>query len=114
MATDTLSNFENLKGSNYNDILTGNAGSNVLIGGLGNDVLNGVGEGYGILRDGDHSRHRESLTGWRAEHRQCGHRYSEKFREPERQQFQQTLTGSAGNNVLSGLAGQDTLKTAGQ
>ena len=39
--TDTLSNFENLKGSNFHDTLTGNAGSNLLIGGLGNDILNG-------------------------------------------------------------------------
>jgi len=48
--TDTLSNFENLTGSNLNDTLTGNAGNNVLsglgghdtlVGGLGNDQLNG-------------------------------------------------------------------------
>ena len=39
--TDTLANFENLTGSDYNDILTGNSSNNVLEGGLGNDTLNG-------------------------------------------------------------------------
>jgi Ca2+-binding RTX toxin-like protein len=39
--TDTLSNIENLRGSGFNDILTGDAGANVLSGGLGNDILNG-------------------------------------------------------------------------
>jgi len=39
--TDTLKNFENLTGSNYNDTLTGNAASNALSGGNGNDILKG-------------------------------------------------------------------------
>jgi Ca2+-binding RTX toxin-like protein len=39
--TDTLSGFENLTGSNFNDTLTGNASNNVLNGGAGNDTLNG-------------------------------------------------------------------------
>ena len=40
--TDTLLNFENLRGSNFNDTLTGNAASNILTGGTGVDrfVLN--------------------------------------------------------------------------
>jgi len=38
---DTLFNFENLTGSNFNDNLTGNGGSNVLTGGAGNDSLDG-------------------------------------------------------------------------
>ena len=39
--TDTLSNFEHLRGSNFNDTLTGNTGANSLFGGLGNDTLSG-------------------------------------------------------------------------
>ncbi len=39
--SDTISNFENLTGSNYSDVLTGNAGVNVITGGYGNDSLNG-------------------------------------------------------------------------
>jgi len=38
---DTMSEVENLTGSNYADQLTGNAGNNVLNGGLGNDTLTG-------------------------------------------------------------------------
>jgi len=36
---DTLSNFENLLGSAYNDSLTGNTGANILNGGAGDDLL---------------------------------------------------------------------------
>ena len=39
--TDTLTNFENLTGSNLNDTLTGNAAANILNGLAGNDSLNG-------------------------------------------------------------------------
>ncbi len=37
---DTLTNFENLTGSAFNDTLTGNAAANILNGGAGNDMLN--------------------------------------------------------------------------
>jgi Ca2+-binding RTX toxin-like protein len=40
--SDTLLNFENLTGSNFHDKLTGNALANTLSGGLGNDQLNGA------------------------------------------------------------------------
>ena len=36
---DTLSNIENLTGSNFDDTLEGNAGNNVLAGGLGTDTV---------------------------------------------------------------------------
>ena len=42
--TDTLANIEDVRGSAFNDALTGNTGNNVLEGGLGNDTLSG---GYG-------------------------------------------------------------------
>ena len=38
---DTISGFENLTGSAYNDTLTGNTLANILDGGLGNDILTG-------------------------------------------------------------------------
>lgn len=37
--TDTVSNFENLTGSNYNDLLSGNAGANILDGLAGVDTV---------------------------------------------------------------------------
>ena len=39
---DTLINFENLTGSNFNDTLTGNAVANILNGGGGIDILSGA------------------------------------------------------------------------
>ena len=40
---DTLVSIENLTGSNFNDVLTGDGNANVINGGLGNDTLNGGG-----------------------------------------------------------------------
>ncbi|MEO0328950.1 MAG: calcium-binding protein, partial [Pseudomonadota bacterium] len=38
---DTLTSIENLQGSDFDDVLTGDSGNNTLSGGLGNDVLRG-------------------------------------------------------------------------
>ncbi|MDD4855760.1 MAG: calcium-binding protein, partial [Sulfuricurvum sp.] len=38
---DTVSNFENLTGSNFADILTGDTNANTINGGLGNDTIDG-------------------------------------------------------------------------
>ncbi len=40
-ATDTLLGFENIKGSNFSDTLSGDVGVNVITGGAGNDTLDG-------------------------------------------------------------------------
>ncbi|HUT48382.1 MAG TPA: Ig-like domain-containing protein, partial [Alphaproteobacteria bacterium] len=47
-AGDTISNVENLMGSNYDDALTGDTGDNTLSGGLGDDTLTG-GDGNDTL-----------------------------------------------------------------
>jgi Ca2+-binding RTX toxin-like protein len=52
--SDTLLAIENLTGSDYNDKLTGNAAANLLNGGAGNDVLDG-GAGLDRLMGGDGS-----------------------------------------------------------
>jgi Ca2+-binding RTX toxin-like protein len=49
---DTLSNFENLTGSDWNDTLTGSSGNNVISGGKGDDTINGGG-GADTLIGGD-------------------------------------------------------------
>ena len=40
---DTISNFENLTGSRYDDMLTGSVSANVIKGGSGDDILDGNG-----------------------------------------------------------------------
>ena len=111
--TDTLLNFENLTGSNFNDTLTGNSGNNILSGGLGNDSLNGgagadtasysnaaaavtVNLSVGIAQNTggagtDTLLNLENLVG---------------------SNFNDTLLGNAGNNVLNGGAGIDTVSYA--
>ena len=49
--SDTISNFENLTGSAYNDTLTGNSSGNVLYGGAGTDTISG-GDGNDFLYGG--------------------------------------------------------------
>ena len=50
--TDTLAGFENLAGSAYNDMLTGDSGANILSGAAGNDILSG-GDGIDTLYGGE-------------------------------------------------------------
>ncbi|HVL80204.1 MAG TPA: calcium-binding protein [Actinomycetota bacterium] len=46
--TDTLSGFEQLTGSRYDDTLTGGSGNDVLRGGPGNDTIDGAGGNDGL------------------------------------------------------------------
>lgn len=57
--TDTLSNFENITGSSYNDTLTGSTGNNVIKGGSGNDTISG-GDGADMLYGEDGN---DTITG---------------------------------------------------
>lgn len=49
---DTISNFENIRGSDHNDNLTGDGNSNVIEGGDGADIINAAG-GDDIVYGGD-------------------------------------------------------------
>ena len=86
-AGDTLSNIENLIGSDYDDTLIGNStggGSNTLDGGLGNDTLTGA-AGHDVLNGGAGN---DTLSGGTGN---------------------DTLNGDAGNDTLDGGVGVDTL-----
>ena len=84
---DSISGFENIIGSAYNDILTGNDMDNVLTGGAGNDDLTG-GAGNDTLEGGAGN---DELTG--------GAGYD-------------TLEGGAGADELDGGESQNTLSYA--
>ncbi len=100
-AGDTLSAIENLTGSNFDDTLEGNAGTNVLSGGAGIDTASYANATAGVTVNlatttaqttvGAGS---DTLTG---------------FENLTGSQFNDTLTGTAGVNILSGLGGNDTL-----
>ena len=108
--TDTLSNFENLKGSNYNDTLTGNTGSNVLIGGLGNDLLNGnTGTDTASYETATAGVTVSLLLAGAQNTVSAGSDTLRNFENLKGSNFSDSLTGNAGNNVLSGLAGNDAL-----
>jgi Ca2+-binding RTX toxin-like protein len=72
-AGDTLSNFENVTGSDFNDTLTGDVGANVLSGGVGDDLLIG-GTGNMLINGSFETDHiaggswapSATLTGWTA------------------------------------------------
>jgi Ca2+-binding RTX toxin-like protein len=86
-AGDTLSDIENLIGSDYNDTLTGNStggGANTLDGGLGDDTLSGEG-GHDVLNGGAGNDSMDGGSG------------------------NDTLDGGAGNDTLDGGAGVDIL-----
>ncbi|AIG05381.1 retention module-containing protein [Pseudomonas fluorescens] len=86
--TDTLLALENLIGSNFNDVLTGDGSNNLISGGLGNDTLKGEG-GDDILIGGPGNN---TLTGGAG---------ADTF---------QYLTGNSGHDVITDFAvGTDKL-----
>jgi len=115
---DTLSNFENIRGSNYEDILTGNNNANVLSGGSGNDTLIGLG-GADTLDGGadiDTASYAASTAGVTvnlgAGTGVGGDAQSDTLISIENvigSGLADTLTGSSVANVLTGGAGNDTL-----
>ena len=96
--TMTANGFENVSGSRFNDVITGDAGANTLVGDTGNDMLNG-GDGndiiYGdgrIIVDGHAAGTAGAITLYGDVNRDIG-----------------TSTGLDGNDILNGGKGDDTL-----
>ncbi|HEX8444080.1 MAG TPA: M10 family metallopeptidase C-terminal domain-containing protein [Allosphingosinicella sp.] len=109
--SDTLTGIENLIGSALNDTLTGNAGDNVIEGGLGDDALIG---GAG----NDTASYAGSKTGVTASLALQGAAQNtvnagidtlNGFENLLGSSFNDSLTGDAAANTLSGGVGDDTL-----
>lgn len=117
--TDTLSLFENLLGSAYNDTLTGSTGNNVLTGGDGNDILEG-GAGNDTLVGGNGSDTAAYTVAASAVNvnlstttsQNTGGAGSDTLTGIENltgSAYNDTLTGDAAANLINGGNGNDTL-----
>lgn len=116
---DTLSNFERLTGSDFNDTLTGNTGANVLTGGSGNDVLDG-GAGSDTLDGGAGSDIASYLTASAAVTVNLSLAAAQNtagggtdtllsIEGVYGSAFNDTLSGSSGDNLMEGAGGDDSL-----
>jgi Ca2+-binding RTX toxin-like protein len=116
---DALFNIENLRGSAFNDALTGDGGYNVLEGGPGDDTLNGGGgidtasyehvpddgSGIGVTVDLSSLAPQNTVK--------AGTDTLSNIENLRGSGFADTLTGNTGNNVLEGGPDGDSLDGGG-
>jgi serralysin len=99
--TDKIGNFENLTGSAFDDLLSGNADSNILSGGEGSDTVSYAGANGGLTID----LHLGTVTGSDSD-------TLLEFENVVGGDFKDVLIGNLGDNVLDGGAGIDTVSYA--
>ncbi|MFM1887602.1 MAG: hypothetical protein RL026_2759 [Pseudomonadota bacterium] len=112
--SDTVTGFENLVGSAFNDTLSGDGNANVLEGGLGNDVINGQGGTDTVSYSRATSSVVASLAVTTAQN--TGGAGIDTITNVENltgSGYGDRLTGSGGNNVIDGGAGMDNLVGGG-
>lgn len=109
--TDTISGFENLLGSAFNDTLTGDGSTNFIEGGLGNDTMNGAGGNdtlsYASATAGitmNIATATAQATGG------AGSDTVSNFENILGSAFNDTLTGNTAVNIIDGGAGNDTIQ----
>ena len=117
-AGDTNTGFENIKGSDFNDQLTGRSGANVLDGGKGNDMLRG-GSGADRLLGGagddtaDYTGSKAGVTvnldTGSASGGDANGDVLELTENLTGSSFADTLTGNGRANTIKGAAGNDVL-----
>ena len=102
---DTLINFENLTGSNFDDTLEGNVGNNILKGGLGINTVSYEHASAGVTvnlaltsAQNTVSTGTDTLTG---------------FQNLTGSGFADTLLGTSGANTINGGAGDDKITGGG-
>ncbi|HUR43976.1 MAG TPA: M10 family metallopeptidase, partial [Aestuariivirga sp.] len=98
---DTLSGIENLTGSQFDDTLSGNAGNNILAGGLGLDTLSYANASRAVTVSLALAQAQRTGGG--------GNDTISGFENLTGSAFGDQLTGSSGDNLLTGLAGNDRL-----
>jgi Ca2+-binding RTX toxin-like protein len=124
---DTLSGIENLSGSNFDDVLTGDAGNNRLVGNEGSDKLYGgagndmfdTGGGYDFVDGGsgvDTVTYDDSwglvvvnLATGKGSGAEAANDTYINVENVEGSAFNDIITGDANVNRLNGMAGDDTL-----
>jgi Ca2+-binding RTX toxin-like protein len=109
MGSDTLSGIENLIGSAFNDVLTGDAGDNRIQGGAGdNTLIGGAGIDTVVYSDSTVGVTVDlSIVGAQATGR--GLDTLSEFENLVGSAFNDVLTGDAGVNRIEGGAGDDTV-----
>ena len=116
---DSLISIENVTGSRFNDIISGNAAVNILKGGAGNDILIGL-AGADIL-DGGTGIDTVDYTGSNAlvkinlavNKQVGGHAQGDSLFSMENvtgSRFNDIISGNAAVNILKGGAGNDIIK----
>ena len=115
---DTISDFENITGSAYNDTLTGDGSANVLTGGRGNDILEGLAGGDTLWGEAGNdtlsyaSSDAAVNVNLAAGTASGGHAAGDSWGGIENligSAHADTLTGQAKDNVIEGGAGADTI-----
>lgn len=108
-AGDSLSQIENVRGTQYADTVTGDALDNILVGGLGADTLTGgAGSDWASYQFAAAAVSASLLAGSGS----AGEATGDVFAEIENLRgtdFADTLIGDGGDNVLEGGASADTL-----
>jgi Ca2+-binding RTX toxin-like protein len=103
--SDTLVSIENLTGSSFADILQGNSGDNVLDGGAGIDTVSYAGATAGVAVDLSIAGAQDTLG--------AGHDSLISFESLIGSSFNDTLAGTAGDNVIDGGSGVDRVSYLG-
>ena len=118
-----LTNFQNLTGSNYDDVLTGDGNANVISGGAGGDVIDGKGGddtldgGAGVntvsFASATHGVTVSLALQGLVQSTGVGAVTLTNFQNLNGSAFDDVLTGDANANVISGGGGNDTLDGGG-